>query len=154
MEFCANYDGVCWWCLHAAEGRIYWGVPIGVSRDHVIQVQGYFCSPACALAYINNNISSENTAAQARELLFVQLRVNWRRELLRPAPPQSDLKMFGGSLTIEQFRGHGGLKQLPVSSSSLVKRRSVAVLARQPGSHMLKTERVAKRLGFTIKLHV
>lgn len=59
---------------------------------------GHFCSPNCALSYLYSmNISqSEKWTSKGLMNSF------WKN--ITPSPPRESLKMFGGPLSIEQFR--------------------------------------------------
>lgn len=61
--------------------------------------EGYFCSPECCLAYILDNV--HNPAYIDSEALLYEL----TREKVRPAGSWRLLKEYGGSMSIEEFRG-------------------------------------------------
>jgi hypothetical protein len=97
-------DVCCWWCCHSFDS-----VPIGIPEkyDQLLQkfhVKGVFCSFSCMIAYKN-----ETKSGYLKEYLIKYLYSKITGTLLldanlQPAPPRCTLKMFGGELSIEEFR--------------------------------------------------
>lgn len=96
----------CWWCAHGFDGP-----PMGIPTQHDSRLDRYvlsgnFCSANCARAYIEKsspNMLKPFRLGQLQNLLQKALGVAWRE--VRPAPPPHCLQMFGGWMTIEEFRG-------------------------------------------------
>ena len=94
-------DAACMWCCHRFSGT---PVIMPISEDDgVWKVYGNYCSPECCLAdilhmRIDTHIRWERTA------LLHRLYSNDIGGRIYPAPNKSVLKLFGGPLTIEQFR--------------------------------------------------
>ncbi len=94
-------DISCWWCCHQFEC-----VPVGVPVDfknHKFRVKGVFCSFACAHAYMRDQ------RMVGKEYLLNNLYKKVTGEILNGrdipcAPPRCCLKMFGGELSIQDFR--------------------------------------------------
>lgn len=87
----------CWWCCY----------PFNNKPCHIINrgtLEGCFCSPNCTLAYINVERNNE------RWRLVANLRQHLRKHMdvdkLIAAPPRQCLKIFGGNLTITEFRNN------------------------------------------------
>lgn len=93
----------CWWCCHTFDT-----VPIGMpcyydNSINKFRVKGVFCSFSCMIAYkdekkinnINHNIKFLYSKMTGTILLDC---------VLKPAPSRYTLKMFGGQLTIDEFR--------------------------------------------------
>jgi len=103
-EWLHNTDVCCWWCCHSFET-----VPIGLPERynvsiHKFLVKGIFCSFSCMIAYNN-----ECRASYRKNYLIKYLYKKITGALLldsqlEPAPPRCTLKMFGGVLTIDEFR--------------------------------------------------
>ena len=97
-------DVCCWWCCHTFDS-----VPIGLpekydSRIKKFQVKGVFCSFSCMLAYKNQVYRSRDTDYLIK-FLYSKLTGTFLLDaVLKSAPPRCSLKMFGGELTIEEFR--------------------------------------------------
>jgi hypothetical protein len=99
-----NTDVCCWWCCHKFES-----VPLGlpVKYDELkrkFQVKGVFCSFSCMMAY-NKSGRRNNTQEYLIKFLYNKLTGTILNDMnLEPAPPRCCLKMFGGELSIEEFR--------------------------------------------------
>lgn len=104
----AQYESICCWhCCHPppAEAK-----PICIPNSYdrkkdVYHVFGFFCSLSCAKSYL---VEHAALAAGEKLLLLQFLAVKhfgYGGELTAPAPPRHRLKMFGGDLSIEAFRG-------------------------------------------------
>jgi hypothetical protein len=94
----------CWWCCHNFE-TIPLGIPMKFYNDN-FYLKGCFCSFNCILAYVNDNKSKykyDLIYPNIKSLRF-KLTNKMLNEDLNPAPPRESLKIFGGELSIEQFR--------------------------------------------------
>jgi hypothetical protein len=92
----------CWWCSHPFTNTPF-GLPIKYENNKY-SIQGCFCSLNCAKAY---NIKENNY----RTTEINSLIEDFRRELFGInsypviiAPPRQSLKVYGGFLTIDEFR--------------------------------------------------
>lgn len=103
-EFSLGYPSqtniACWWCCHRFQTR-----PVGIPMKFdgkSFKALGCFCSFNCAYAYC---LSSKSFHKQIGDLLFMYKTLySGNQGELRPAPDRIVLKMFGGELTIEEFR--------------------------------------------------
>lgn len=99
-----NTDVCCWWCCHEFES-----VPIGLPMDYnttlqKFRVKGVFCSFSCMIAYKNErHLYSKDHLVK---FLYNKLTGTMLKDTvtLTPAPPRCSLKMFGGELSITEFR--------------------------------------------------
>lgn len=97
-----NTDVHCWWCCHTFES-----LPLGLPVDFVhtlgkFRVRGVFCSFSCIMAYKNEKKIGHDSLVK---YLCTKLTGKSVTDIkLRNAPPREALKMFGGELTIEEFR--------------------------------------------------
>lgn len=94
---------LCWWCCHSYENQSI-GLPIKKENDLFVTI-GYFCSINCTKAYNqNNNIDLKDI--QYRNLLIEMLNYEMTdsSEEIISAPPKETLKIFGGTLDIDEFR--------------------------------------------------
>lgn len=96
-------DVACWHDCHPFPSQ-----PIPLlhryeERSGLYYVYGVFCSPNCAKMYI---IEHEQGVTSLRMVEFLSmLRVVYGiTGNLKPAPPRMRLKLFGGELSIQQFR--------------------------------------------------
>lgn len=97
----------CFWCCHPFS----WTASIlPVSYDAyetMYACEGHFCSPECALAYLYSDPGMSDVTRWTRHALLSDLyRTLYTTRDLLPAPPRATLRMFGGPLSIEQFRQH------------------------------------------------
>lgn len=105
---------VCWWCVHPHEN----GLPIHLPMKYEEKLNrfctiGNFCSWACAKAYaidMNNARKGEITSL----LAMMRMRAIGHHDSCWPAPKRQALQCFGGSMTIEEFRRHGGKVEPPI----------------------------------------
>jgi hypothetical protein len=104
-EWPLNTTVHCHWCCHKFDSTPI-GLPIKMSHDHALfHVIGCFCSFECACAYNFDSRESTNERLSRFTLLNnLATRVGTERVPVKPAPPRYSLDMFGGFMTIEQFR--------------------------------------------------
>ena len=93
-------DTACFWCCHSFE----WKPVVLPVRDQgeYIQVQGNFCCPECAMSYLFDAKQDSYTRWEQLSLLN---RIYSTGESIRPAPPKQILKLFGGPMSISEYRG-------------------------------------------------
>lgn len=100
-----NTDVCCWWCCHTFDT-----IPIGSPEkyDDVVKkfhVKGVFCSFSCMIAYRKERNRKCNLKNYLVKYMYSKLTGTLLIETnLNPAPPRCSLKIFGGDLTIEEFR--------------------------------------------------
>lgn len=102
---------LCWWCCHNYENQSF-GIPLRKDKD-IFVTKGYFCSLNCAKSY-NDNENIDLKIKQNRNLLIEMLNKeisNDDKEVIK-SPPRETLKVFGGVLTIEEFRKNGNILKL------------------------------------------
>ncbi len=94
-------DAACFWCCHTFTNRPV-VLPTRDTGEHLI-VTGNFCCPECALAYLFDIHQDSHTRWDQLSLLY---RVYGDACLgkIHPAPPRAILKMFGGNLSIQEYR--------------------------------------------------
>lgn len=98
-EWLEKTDTACWWCCHKFNS-VPIGLPVYYNKvQNKYRVYGVFCSFPCVTAY---DISKNSTYKYLILDLYILL-TGEKRKLL-PAPPKEVLKMFGGKLSIEEFR--------------------------------------------------
>jgi hypothetical protein len=99
-------DTACWWCCHTFDT-----LPIGMPDDYNVEtkkfrVKGIFCSFSCMVAYKqqNSRVDKLNKQYLVKHLYNKLTGTILIDSHITPAPPRCSLKMFGGELTIEEFR--------------------------------------------------
>jgi hypothetical protein len=94
----------CWHCCHVPDSE---PVPLPQSHDRKsgkFSVFGVFCSWSCAKQYLTE---SQGWCSGERVLLLENLArdgFGYEGPTIRAAPPRHRLEMFGGDLTLEEFR--------------------------------------------------
>jgi len=97
----------CFWCCHSFN----WS-PCILPKSYdayknIYTCEGNFCSPECALAYTYADHKLSDSAKWSQHALLGDVYSEmYKKRTLSPAPPRSTLRMFGGSLDIEQFRDY------------------------------------------------
>lgn len=101
-EWCENTNYWCYWDCHSFENKPF-GIPIKYNNGK-FHVYGCFCSMECAMAY--NFYANENmdNVWENFNLLNMMSNVMSYKLSLNPAISRKCLNVFGGPLTIEQFR--------------------------------------------------
>lgn len=94
-------DELCWWCCNKFEGKPY-KMPVSKNCDGTYACVGHFCSPECACAYILDSGYRFGDKWKEYELLHEMLETNTS---IKAAPKRELLNVFGGDLTIDEFRG-------------------------------------------------
>lgn len=102
---------ICWWCCHNYDNQSY-GIPMRKEKDKYI-TKGYFCSLSCAKTY-NESENIDLKEKQNRNMLLDMLNeeICEKPEYVELAPPRETLKIFGGVLTIEEFRSKKKIMKL------------------------------------------
>jgi len=91
----------CWWCCHQFDTHpVCAPVKYNEHKD-IFTVVGCFCSFNCAKAYAMKDFKNNSSIALNS---FLYKRVTGQLAHIKPAPPKTVLKMFGGPLTIKEYR--------------------------------------------------
>jgi len=101
MNWPSNSTICCWWCCHTFEG-IPCALPVEMMGSK-LKVFGNFCTPECAAAY-NFNENKIPGEKWERYSLLNYLYKDIYTSKIRLAPSRMTLKMFGGHLSIKEFR--------------------------------------------------
>jgi hypothetical protein len=97
-------DVACLWCCHQFKNTP-WGIPFKFANDK-FQLFGNFCMPNCALAYILQNYKDDDYLWEKVALLnLLFFKVCGQYKNITPAFDKMALKMFGGTLEIDEYRG-------------------------------------------------
>lgn len=96
----------CFWCCHKFDGFQFVSPISYEAYKNLYTCEGNFCSPECALANLYAEQSISDGTRWNRHALLNQFYASLYAECISPAPPRALLRMFGGSLDIEQFRNY------------------------------------------------
>ncbi len=94
-------DSACFWCCHTFNNRPV-VLPIRDTGEH-LQVTGNFCSPECALSYLFDMRQDSHTRWEQLALLY-RVYGEACQGKIHPAPSRNVLKLFGGNLSITDYR--------------------------------------------------
>lgn len=90
----------CWWCCHTFEGQpLHWPYKF---KSNVFSTTGYFCSWGCMKAYAFDRHRTDTY--EFIVLMKKRMETKIGSAIVR-APNKECLKMFGGPLSIDEFRG-------------------------------------------------
>jgi hypothetical protein len=93
----------CWWCCHPWEGR---DIHAPIKYDPLkkqFTTKGHFCSFECSKSWIIDR-SGPHFGEYLMNLALYRKHVFGRSTECFPAPKRETLKIFGGPLSIEEFR--------------------------------------------------
>ena len=94
----------CWWCCHKFD-NVPCSLPYKFKKDK-FHVKGVFCSFNCAASY-NFSLNDENIYERYSLLNLMYKKLYYRKFIkINLAPPRESLKLFGGYLSIEEFRNN------------------------------------------------
>jgi hypothetical protein len=99
-----NVGEVCWNCCHKFNNIVY-GVPLKYINN-IFYVYGDFCSLECCCRYSLENFNKSHEIISLINLFNNKLRDDGSVENIEIAPNKLLLKMFGGSLTIDEYRSN------------------------------------------------
>lgn len=95
-------------------------MPLPVSYDerrNRWKTLGTFCSWACAKGFSSDDHNVYRAGMRGNLLLLLKKRTTGKLEGIVPAPPRRCLRVFGGNMTIDEFRAVSGamivVTQLP-----------------------------------------
>jgi len=94
-------DVACFWCCHVFTNRPV-VLPMRDTGEH-LQVTGNFCSPECACSYLFDMRQDSHTRWEQLALLY-RVYGEACQGKIQPAPARNTLKIFGGSLSITDYR--------------------------------------------------
>jgi hypothetical protein len=94
-------ESACFWCCHSFSNRPV-VLPIRDTGEY-LQVMGNFCSPECALSYLFDMRQDSHTRWEQLALLNRVYNEACGGKIY-PAPSRTTLKLFGGTLTIQEYR--------------------------------------------------
>jgi hypothetical protein len=99
-----NVGEVCWNCCHKFNNIVY-GVPLKYINN-IFYIYGDFCSLECCCRYSLENFNKSHEIISLINLFNNKLRDDDSVENIEIAPNKLLLKMFGGSLTIDEYRSN------------------------------------------------
>ena len=94
----------CFWCCHPIDYKMY-GMPINYDTvNQTYMLYGTFCSLQCANAYNFSVHMGSDKLWEVNSMIQMLAKRYGFTNFIRPAPSRYLLKMFNGSLSIDEFR--------------------------------------------------
>ena len=94
----------CWWCCHPIDG-VTLEMPYKYDeRNKQFCTTGYFCSWSCMKAYAIDKHGSTHGGRICGNMQLMRKRMFGVMGHVEPAPNRYVLEVFGGDVTIEEFR--------------------------------------------------
>lgn len=92
----------CFWCAHS----FTWKPSVIPEREEkgVYRIYGNFCCPSCAMASLLNESLDTHVRWERIALLHRLYGKNYKSHRIFPAPTRESLTLFGGPVSIEQYR--------------------------------------------------
>jgi hypothetical protein len=97
----ARSDAACFWCCHTFSHRPV-VLPIRDTGEY-LTAMGNFCCPECAVSYLFDIRQDSHTRWEQLSLMH-RVYGEACQGKIQPAPPRSVLSLFGGSLSIDEYR--------------------------------------------------
>ena len=94
-------DVACFWCCHTFTNRPV-VLPVRDTGEY-LTVIGNFCTPECACAYLFDMRQDSHTRWEQLSLLY-RVYGEACQGKIHPAPSRNILKLFGGNLSITEYR--------------------------------------------------
>ena len=91
----------CWWCCHPFNTEPLRFPHKYDDRTGKFSTSGNFCSWSCMKAY---NIERPNNGKTTMNIMIMRKKLYNSFGNIKPAPPRCMLNVFGGHMTIEEFR--------------------------------------------------
>ena len=94
-------DVACFWCCHTFTNR-----PVVLplrDQGEYLYVFGNFCCPECAMAHLFDSRQDSHTRWEQLALLYRIYGESCNNKIY-PAPSKNILKLFGGALSIDEYR--------------------------------------------------
>lgn len=103
-EWPSSTSVACYWCCHKFNSAPF-GLPVKYSQGKY-NVCGCFCSLECAAAWNFSCKESIDDIYERYSLLNMLSNEIGHSRVVKPAPDRTCLAMFGGHMSIEEFRMH------------------------------------------------
>ena len=97
----------CWWCCHPFEGTPL-NIPVKYDdRRKKFDTTGNFCSWSCMKTYALDKYGVGRGSLVCSNMVMMRRRMyGGKLESVTPAPWRYRLNVFGGDMTIEEFRSN------------------------------------------------
>jgi len=111
----------CWWCCHPFEGTPL-NMPLSYDdRRNSFRTTGNFCSWSCMKTFALDKYGCGKGSMITSNMVMMRRRIYGKKALdgVKPAPWRYHLKVFGGDMTIEEFRSNQTVdKEIPKTTDT------------------------------------
>ena len=94
----------CWWCCHPFEGEALSAPYKYDDRRNKFHTAGNFCSWSCVKSYAIDKYGVNRGGIICGNIVLMRRKMYNQIGHVKPAPNRFKLKVFGGDMTIEEFR--------------------------------------------------
>lgn len=97
----------CWFCTLKFKS-VPWFIIKNISNTHtgkVMNVNGNFCSCGCLMGFVKKNYSNREHFDIYHNIYTLYTIINGKKKMtIKPSPDIYNLKLYGGDMTIEEYR--------------------------------------------------
>lgn len=108
----------CYWCCHQFTSSPVF-MPCNLKNDTFV-VKGVFCSFECCYSYMSNHVKYCKNIYLLKYMYYIYTGKKFFREPLKKAPEKECLKIFGGPLSIEEFRSNSNSYEILTQPMSYI----------------------------------
>ena len=94
----------CWWCCHSFEGTALQLPYKYDDRRNLFTTTGNFCSWSCMKSHALDKYGLSRGGIICGNIIMMRRRMYKQSGHVKPAPCRYKLAVFGGDMTIEEFR--------------------------------------------------
>ena len=103
----------CWWCCHTFEST-----PLSMPYKHderrnKFYTSGNFCSWSCMKTYVSDKYGCNRGGLICGNMVMMRRKIFDKIGTIQKAPHRQKLNVFGGSMTIEEFRENHVIDEEP-----------------------------------------
>ena len=95
----------CMYCCHPFSS-IPVSIPIGINSNGVFKLEGVFCSFNCCMAFVNSSSKYMDNRWDIIEMVRLLYSKFYNKKVIKifESPPNTNLKIFNGTLSIKDYR--------------------------------------------------
>lgn len=140
----------CWWCCYPIQTDVLQLPKEYNESKNVFIVYGNFCSFECMKTYNNNECGSYK---QNRNTLISKMvrDMHGKHIDIIPAPPRECLEVFGGNLTIQEFRCKNQMMRVIFKPPLISQKHTTEIQATTSYRWINPTDKQNKDTYFTLK---
>ena len=94
----------CWWCCHTFDGNLLSMPHRYNERTKVFETSWRFCSWSCMKSFAIDKYCLSRGGIICGNMVLMRTKMFKQRGHIKPAPNRFKLKVFGGTMDIEDFR--------------------------------------------------